>query len=337
MSASNSPVKKNNLLDKFYTKPEVAERLTEILEKNISLIDEDIFVEPSAGNGVWIECIDNYFEGDYDIYGYDLKPDKEWIQQQDFLEFNVKKTFDKQNIHWIGNPPFGRSSKLCRLFIKKMCEYENTKSISLILPVSYHKPYNQDTSFDKRFHLVYEEVLAKNSFTNEACNKKEFDCPAVFQIWEKRENFRISLRSQKTINKAHRYRAYNIKKKITAPIEADFAICFKGAAATKIFETSAKNKLGPIIQSPSYHFIELHSKFKEKISPENFIQIFKIIGYNKFEFYDVGSPSTNKQEVDNELTKCIFFVSLMNKYLKLNSILEKFDRIIEISKFIVNN
>ena len=58
--------------------------------------------------------------------------------------------------------------------------------------------------------------------------------------------------------------------------------------------------------------------------------------YKKYEERIILMPAAHKKEYHNELTKCVFFILTMSKYLKLNSILEKFDRIIEMSKFIVN-
>ena len=333
MSGQSSAMKKNNLLDKFYTKAEVAERLMEQVDEYVNFNNDEWFVEPSAGNGIWIDSYKSLYEDmviENNIIGYDLKPDREDIIQQDFLTLNLQRQFQDTNINFIGNPPFGRSSKLCRAFIKNMCDYPNTQSISLILPISYCKPFNQDTSFSKNFHLVYEEVLEKNAFTNEVCNKKKFNVNAVFQIWIRKDTKRISTKHYG--ENRIKYKGFNYKKHT----EADFAVCFKGNSASKIAKLTDSNAVGPIIKSPSYHFIQLEDKVKKIINVNDFMNVYKAIAFKNFVFYDVGSRSVNKKEYDNELTKCVFFSMIMSKYLKLNSILEKFDRIIEMSKFIVN-
>ena len=333
MSSQSSAMKKNNLLDKFYTNVEVAERLMEQVDNHINFNNDEWFVEPSAGNGIWIDSYKSLYEDmviENNIIGYDLKPDRADIIEQDFLTLNLQRQFQDTNIHFIGNPPFGRSSKLCRAFIKSMCNYPNTQSISLILPISYCKPFNQDTSFSKNFHLVYEEILEKNAFTNEVCNKKKFNVNAVFQIWIRKDTERISRKhfGENTIQ----YKGFNYKKHT----EADFAVCYKGNSAGKIAKLTDTNGAGLIIQSPSYHFIQLEDKVKKIISVKDFMNVYKVIAFKNFVFYDVGSRSVNRKEYNNELTKCVFFSMIMSKYLKLNSILEKFDRLIEISKFIVN-
>ena len=301
-----------NTLDKFYTRYIVAENCVMNVDKYIKVQEEDIFIEPSAGSGVFIDNVKEVFCEEIDIHGYDLSPDREDIKQQDFTTFNLKKTYGEQPIHFIGNPPFGRSSSLCRKFIKKMCDYKNTKSISLILPISYHKQYNQDTSFSTKFHLVFEDILGKNSFTNEVNGKKLFDCPAVFQIWERRETDRETRQKTKPVGFTYIPR----EKGLTA----DFAICHKGSAAGKIFNPHAHNTLGPIINSSSYRFIKL-----DKPNPDIF-DIYKQKAFKDFKFYDMGSPTINKPELNYEINKCIEF----------SNTLEKFDNLITMSMFIVN-
>ena len=338
MSGRNSAMKKNNLLDKFYTKAEVAERLMEQVDNHINFNSEEWFIEPSAGNGIWIDSYKSLYEDmviEKNIIGYDLKPDREDIIQQDFLTLNLQRQFQDTKIHFIGNPPFGRSSKLCRAFIKNMCNYPNTQSISLILPISYCKPFNQDTSFNEYFHLIYEEILEKNAFTNEVCNKKTFNVNAVFQIWIRKDTKRISTKhyGENNLHIPLYSFAYMNKQSID---KADFAVCFKGNSASKIAKLTDSNAKGPIINSPSYHFIALSKKVKTIVSVNDFMNVYKAIAFKNFVFYDVGSRSVNMSEYNNELTKCVFFMLTMSKYLKFNSILEKFDRLIEISKFIVN-
>ncbi len=308
---SKSSAQQKNTLDKFYTRPQVAEDCVMNIEKYIKIEEEDIFIEPSAGSGVFIDAVNEVFCEEFDILGYDLSPDREDIRQQDFTTFNLKKTFGDQPIHFVGNPPFGRSSSLCRKFIKKMCDYKNTKSISLILPISYHKQYNQDTSFNTKFHLVYEEILGKNSFTNEVQGKKLFDCPSVFQIWEKRDTDRET----RKLTKPEGFKYVPNKEGLTA----DFCICHKGSAAGKIFDTHAHNSLGPLIQSSSYRFIKLDNPI-----PEIF-DIYKQKAFQDLKFYDMGSPTINKPEINYEINKCI----------KYSQTLKKFDNMITMLLFIV--
>ena len=82
MSGQSSAMKKNNLLDKFYTKTEIAERLMEQVDKYVNFNNDEWFVEPSAGNGIWIDSYKSLYEDmviENNIIGYDLKPDREDI------------------------------------------------------------------------------------------------------------------------------------------------------------------------------------------------------------------------------------------------------------------
>ena len=60
---------KRNTIDKYYTKIAVAKQCVDIVTQNINILENDIIIEPSAGNGSFIKAIkeikcDNNF---YDI------------------------------------------------------------------------------------------------------------------------------------------------------------------------------------------------------------------------------------------------------------------------------
>ena len=124
-----------NTIDKFYTKPNIAKLCTNALKKHIKINSTDLIIEPSAGNGAFIDelkmltCEHRF---------YDIEPENEEIIKQDFLEFDYsryKETYSK--IHVIGNPPFGRQSSVAIKFIKKSCEF--CDDCSFILPKSFKK------------------------------------------------------------------------------------------------------------------------------------------------------------------------------------------------------
>ena len=172
-----------NTIDKYYTCYSVVKMCIDMIDKYIKIDKNDIIIEPSAGNGSFINSIksltDNY-------KFYDLEPEHDDILKQDYLLGNyedIKKKYNK--IHIIGNPPFGRQSSLAIKFIKKSCEICNT--ISFILPKSFKKDSLQKV-FPLNFHLIYEFDLPTNSFIVDG---KEHDVPCVFQVWEKRYTDRI--------------------------------------------------------------------------------------------------------------------------------------------------
>ena len=179
MSNSQTTGLNRNIIDKYYTNDNAVNLCLSLIKENIVIDkDKDLIIEPSAGNGSFINGIKCIVDNHLFI---DLHPDKNEIIKQDYLLFNVLPIKDKyKRIHIVGNPPFGRQSSLAIKFIKKSCEY--CDSISFILPKSFKKDSLKKT-FPLNFHLIKESELPVNSFT---VNGKEHDVPCIFQIWEKR-------------------------------------------------------------------------------------------------------------------------------------------------------
>ena len=172
---------KRGTLDKFYTANHIVDICIDLIKQNINLnYEHDICIEPSAGNGKFIDSIKTLCNTSK---FYDLKPEHSEIINQDYLTFDYNKIIRKFNsrIHIIGNPPFGRQSSLAIKFIKKSCEY--CDSISFILPKSFKKD-SLKKHFPLNFHLVCEYDLPKNSFI---IDKTQYDVPCVFQIWIKKD------------------------------------------------------------------------------------------------------------------------------------------------------
>ena len=174
---------KRNTIDKYYTKDTTVNLCIELIKQHIIINDNDLIIEPSAGNGSFIEGIKTITSN---YLFYDLEPENEEIEKQDYLDYdesNIQSNYNK--IHIIGNPPFGRQSSLAIKFIKKSCKF--CDSISFILPKSFKKESLKKT-FPLNFHLIVETDLPDRSFLVDG---KEHDVPCVFQIWKKMEDNRI--------------------------------------------------------------------------------------------------------------------------------------------------
>jgi predicted RNA methylase len=180
---------KRNTIDKFYTKDTVVSLCIDLVKNFIVIENNDLIIEPSAGNGAFIKEIktlsDNY-------KFYDIDPEHEDLIKQDYLI--LENPVSNNKIHIIGNPPFGRQSSMAIKFIKKSCEFAST--ISFILPKSFKKDSLQK-HFDKYFHLIHETDLEESSFL---VNNEETDVPCIFQIWEKREEPRAEVEILEPIN-----------------------------------------------------------------------------------------------------------------------------------------
>jgi predicted RNA methylase len=172
-----------NTIDKFYTKTRIAKLCVDKIPEYISIGHTELIIEPSAGNGSFIDYI-KQLSAHYTFY--DLEPEHPEIMRQDFLHLNYIELKQKfTNIHIIGNPPFGRQSSTAIKFIKKCCLFSS--SISFILPKSFKKQ-SMRKYFEKHYHLLYEMDLEHNSFL---LNGIETNVPCIFQIWKYKNKVRI--------------------------------------------------------------------------------------------------------------------------------------------------
>jgi len=148
---------KRNTIDKYYTKDDIVKLCIVLIKENFNISKKDLIIEPSAGNGAFINEIKKISKN-YKFY--DLEPENNEIIKQDYLQLDHSQ-FNFKRIHIIGNPPFGRQSSMAIKFIKKSCEFCDT--ISFILPKSFKKD-SMKKSFPLYFHLILEKDLPEKSF-----------------------------------------------------------------------------------------------------------------------------------------------------------------------------
>lgn len=260
---------KRNTIDKYYTKPYVVEQCINLIKTYINISNNDLIIEPSAGNGSFIDKIKT-LSANYKFY--DLEPEHNEIDKQDFLELDYKKLTQKyMNIHCIGNPPFGHQSSTALKFIKKCCLFCN--SISFILPKSFKKD-SMKKYFDRHYHLIYEIDLLENSFL---VNNIESNVPCIFQIWQFKKEMRNAIERYIPLH-------FTFVKKENDP---DISFRRVGVNAGMISKDINKS-----IQS--HYFIKF---INNKTIDEN-IEKLKII---KFNFNNtVGPKSISKQELIKE-------------------------------------
>lgn len=189
---------KRNTIDKFYTKPEIVNNFNNLIKSKLKIDKKnDLIIEPSAGEGAFINIIKNLCDN---YLFYDIKPENEEIVKQDYLTLNYNLYLNKYNkIHIIGNPPFGRQSSLALKFIKISSNFCN--SISFILPKSFKKDSFKN-KIPSYFHLIHEEdITEKNAFL---LNNEEYNVPCIYQIWEKKETKRI-IKEKEKIKKGYKF------------------------------------------------------------------------------------------------------------------------------------
>jgi predicted RNA methylase len=267
---------KRKTIDKYYTSTIAVKKCMELISNNIEINEDDLCIEPSAGNGSFIDYIKTLFT----FYKfYDLEPENAEIFKQDYLAFdynNIDDTkFNKK--HVIGNPPFGRQSSLAIKFIKKSCEYCDT--LSFILPKSFKKD-SMKKHVPLKFHLAVEYDLPVNSFL---VDNKEHDVPCVFQIWIKKDNNRSVPEKLKPNN-------FKFVKKDENP---DISFRRVGVYAGNI-DKNIENK-----SSQSHYFI----KFDNPLVDEKYTELSNINYPSKNN--TVGPKSISKPELIKEFNMII--------------------------------
>ena len=264
-----------DIIDKYYTKPEVVNLCLKLTKKYIQIKPDDLIIEPSAGNGSFISGIKS-LSNNYIFY--DLEPENPEIIKQDFLTGNYNElSTNYKNIHIIGNPPFGRQSSLAIKFIRKSCEFCN--SISFILPKSFKKD-SLTQKIPLNFHLILESDLPEKSFLVDGI---EHDVPCVFQIWKKKTNNRVEPEKLESSN-------FIFVKQIENP---DISVRRVGVNAGYV----DVNSVGKSIQS--HYFIKFTT---DKSLDENIHRLSSI----KYNFNNtVGPRSISKQELIKEFIKVL--------------------------------
>lgn len=172
-------IDKSKELDQYYTNIDISKKCCKTL-KNI--IGENIyFLESSAGNGSFIDAIKATFQKTR-IFAYDIDPMREDILKQDFLKLkNLPEQTNKNDLVVIGNPPFGKRSKLAIDFFNHSANFGNT--IAFIVPIQFQK-YGVQKKLNSEFSLIHNEILPENSFTIDG---KPASIRCVFQIWTKKD------------------------------------------------------------------------------------------------------------------------------------------------------
>ena len=259
---------RRNTIDKYYTNKNVVSQCMNIFNKYINVLSNDLIIEPSAGNGSFINEIKDLKSTHL---FYDLEPEHSEVIKQNYLTLDVN-TYKYNKIHIIGNPPFGRQSSLAIKFIKKSCEYCDT--ISFILPKSFKKD-SMKKRFPLVYHLIVEIDLPNNSFL---VGGTSHNVPCVFQIWEKR-NYNRPL-SIKLIPNHYRF----VKKKE----DADLSFRRVGVNAGKL-DRNIENK-----SEQSHYFIKYDS-----LLTDDLFNTLSNINYD-CKNNTVGPKSISKQELIKE-------------------------------------
>lgn len=263
-----------NTVDKFYTCESVVKDCMEHVHSHIDISRDDLCIEPSAGNGAFMNSIRETFT---EHLFFDIEPEHQEVVQQDYLTFDPTILRDEcyRKIHVLGNPPFGRQSSLAIQFIKHSCVFADT--VSFVLPKSFKKD-SMKKHFPLHFHLSCEIELPHNAFV---VDQQPHNVPCVFQIWEKCDTPRL-------IPKKHLPKCYTFVKR-----DEQHHISFRrvGVYAGQI-DTETQNK------SPQSHYF---IRFTNGVTVEQYNKLCKIQYASKDD--TVGPRSISKQELMKEFNQ----------------------------------
>ncbi len=162
-------------LDKYYTKENIAQLCVSEIHKLLSQlkINDFIFLEPSAGSGSFLKFLDNNY------IAYDILPQSEKynIQKANFLELNLSKNNLNKPLITVGNPPFGKKSKLAIEFLNKCLD--ESYLVGFIVPNQFKK-WSVQSKINSKAKLIYELDLPENSFS---FLDKNYNLRCCFQVW----------------------------------------------------------------------------------------------------------------------------------------------------------
>jgi hypothetical protein len=298
MSKKQTGLKRDDT-DKFYTKKEVVKLCIDEIKKFVKIdYENDLIIEPSVGNGAFVEDIIMLCKN-YEFYDIafcsqnNLQNNISHFHQINYLEIDIENLYNEKKylkIHIIGNPPFGRQSSKAKKFIK----HSKTNTISFILPKSFKKESMQNC-FPKNYHLLDQIDLPTNSFeitdfsdkkfaNEKPVNFTSYDVPCIFQIWEKQE-------IDRRIIPIENPKGYVFVKKDEKP---DISFRRVGVYAGKI-DTTIQDK-----NIQSHYFIKFNDDEK------NLDEIIEKLKNVKFESDNVvGAKSISKKEVITNFNKIL--------------------------------
>lgn len=251
-------------LDQFYTSRQVAKDCFQILKNEFVLLDDDVFLEPSAGDGAFFEL---FPPGRRE--GCDLEPKHSEVVKANFLtEFQPNSAVQR----WIccGNPPFGKNSSLAVQFFNRAAEF--CEVIAFIVPLTFRKSSLQKR-LNRYFELVSDTTLEELAFVFE---EQPYSVPCCFQVWVKK-------------NKPRRVVSTPLSHpdfEFCSRDEGEFAIRRVGGLAGKVIE-SFKG------YSPSSHYY-IKSVDTDITTLKRRMQA---IDWNDVKWNTAGNPSISKREL----------------------------------------
>jgi len=276
-------IKMHKELDKYYTS---INNIKFIINKYKLFIQNfDIIIEPSAGDGRFIEILKKEFPNKT-IIGFDILPEHKNIIKKDFLSLNINDYVNIKNkkILIIGNPPYGKNAKLAFDFIFKA--FEITNEVIFILSKTfisnrYKKKLDKKDIYIKNYFNLPEDIFYLNE------KKKIINTYCIhFGKYKPFNKYTKTKENNQIIN--------NIKLQYTKDKEkANFVIRRVGGHAGKVIDKNIEK-----YSLQSNYFIICNNKKLKEFLIKNYEKLNKI-AKNK----TLTNPSLSKKDLENFINK----------------------------------
>lgn len=167
--------------DQFYTPIETAKKCYQIFIETLKNIGDDSnnykYIEPSAGNGVFLEILP------IDTIAIDIEPKHNSIIKYDYLNWFPNDNNDNKKIKYIvfGNPPFGLRGHLALKFINH--SYNFADYVCFILPQLFESEGKGSPRKRIKGYNLIKSIKLESYFYGPSQNKIKIN--TIFQIWSK--------------------------------------------------------------------------------------------------------------------------------------------------------
>ncbi len=169
----------------FFTNENVARECIEDLKKNIPDFYKYNFLEPSAGSGVFVKQLLDVGVNKNKILALDIEPRSKLVSKENFLwhgvNVKVQSFSSPQKLLVVGNPPFGKRSKMAIQFLEKSFLFADT--VGFILPNQFSK-WSVQSKLQSDIKLIYQRRLDHKSFVFMG---KPYGVNCNFQIWTRKK------------------------------------------------------------------------------------------------------------------------------------------------------
>lgn len=268
-------------LDQFYTDAPLARELTARLVEALEAAGADpsalAFLEPSAGEGVFLEALAARLPR-VAVSALDLDPKHPAVKKADFFA-----TTPPAGAVVFGNPPFGRNATLAVRFFNHAAE--QAAFIAFIVPRTFEKDSLQNR-LDARFGLLAQHAVAADSFHFQG---ERVAVPCVFQVWRRLPEGHHRPR----VDQPATHPDFQFLKRREG---AHFAFQRVGAAAGKIKELSAPNT-----SDPSHYFLAA----RPGLDPDVLRARLSGIDWAPIKHRTAGNPSISKRELVAAYAQCV--------------------------------